>query len=118
MATALSASAEEVADVRIGLSVNCICRLKTIKGTGATGCILTPVYASAPGSGQLGRAPISFFAPDNSYAIEQEPGAAARELKQVIKGFHEAGLEVILQARSRSLCSHIPIQWLSSACSA
>jgi hypothetical protein len=63
------------------------------------------VYAHAPGSGQLGRAPISFFAPDNSYAIGQEPGAAARELKQVIKGFHEAGLEVILQARSRSLCS-------------
>ncbi len=88
-----------------GLSVSCTCRLKTIKGTGATGCILTPVYASASGSGQLGRAPISFLAPDNSYAIGQEPGSAGRELKQVIKGFHEAGLEVILQARNCSLCS-------------
>lgn len=56
------------------------------------------MYASAPGSGQLGRAPISFFAPDNSYAVGQELGAAAHELKQVIRGFHEAGIEVILQA--------------------
>jgi len=81
------------------LSGACMCRLKTIKQTGATGCILTPVYASAPGSGQLGKAPISFFAPDNTYAVGQEPGAAAQELKQVVQGFHEAGLEVILQAR-------------------
>lgn len=71
-----------------------------IKQTGATGCILTPVHASAPGSGQLGRAPIAFFAPDNSFAVGQEPGAAALELKQVVRGFHEAGIEVILQARS------------------
>ena len=77
-------------------------RLKAIKATGATGCLLTPVYASAPDFGQLGRAPISFFAPDNSYAVGQEPGAAARELKQVIRGFHEAGLEIILQARPLS----------------
>ena len=76
------------------------CRLKTIKQTGATGCMLTPVHASAPGSGQLGRSPIAFFAPDNSFAVGQEPGAAAVELKQVVKGFHEAGVEVILQARS------------------
>jgi len=82
------------------LSGACMCRLKTIKQTGATGCILTPVYASAPGSGQLGKAPISFLAPDNTYAVGQEPGAAAQELKQVVQGFHEAGLEVILQARS------------------
>ena len=71
-----------------------------IKQTGATGCILTPVHASAPGSGQLGRAPIAFFAPDNSFAVGQQPGAAALELKQVVKGFHEAGIEVIIQARS------------------
>ena len=71
-----------------------------IKQTGATGCILTPGHASAPGSGQLGRSPISFFAPDNSFAVGQEPGAAALELKQVVRGFHKAGIEVILQARS------------------
>ena len=84
------------------MSQGCICRLKAIKATGATGCILTPVYASAPGSGQLGRAPISFFAPDNSYAVGQEPGAAAQELKQVICGFHKAGIEVILQVGTLS----------------
>lgn len=59
--------------------------------------MLTPVSASAPGAGQLGRAPISYFAPDNAFAVSTEPGAACTELKQVICGLHNAGVEVILQ---------------------
>jgi hypothetical protein len=70
--------------------------------------MLTPVCASAPGAGQLGRAPISFFAPDNALAVGQEPGAACRELKQVICGLHDAGIEVILQARALP-CRHLLI---------
>ncbi len=61
--------------------------------------LLAPVTASAAGSGQLGRAPISYFAPDPAFAVGADAGAAARELRQVISGFHSAELEVILQVR-------------------
>ncbi|CAL8460737.1 g268 [Coccomyxa elongata] len=72
-------------------------RLEAIRATGATAVMLAPVTASAAGRGQLGRAPISYFAPDIDFAVGTDPGAAARELRQVISGFHNAGLEVILQ---------------------
>ncbi len=62
--------------------------------------MLAPVTASAAGSGQLGRAPISYFAPDTDFAVGTDAGAAARELRQVISGFHNAGLEVILQVET------------------
>ena len=64
--------------------------------------LLAPVTASAAGDGQLGRAPISYFAPDPAFAVASDAGAAARELRQVISGLHDAGLEVILQASSVS----------------
>lgn len=59
---------------------------------------------SAAGLGQLGRAPISYFAPDPAFAVATDTGAAARELKQVISGLHDAGLEAILQARTSAFC--------------
>ena len=42
----------------------------------------------------MGYAPLSFFSPKASYATT--PGAQVREFKQMVKNFHEAGLEVIL----------------------
>jgi hypothetical protein len=59
--------------------------------------MLAPVAANAPGLGLLGRAPVSYFAPEPSLATSSAPGAAARELKQLVRGLHEAGLEVLLQ---------------------
>jgi glycogen operon protein len=41
-----------------------------------------------------GYAPLSYFAPKASYAAQ--PGVALREFKQMIREFHRAGLEVIL----------------------
>ncbi len=41
-----------------------------------------------------GYAPVSFFAPKAAYAVE--PGRQVREFKQMVKTFHRAGLEVIL----------------------
>jgi hypothetical protein len=73
--------------------------------------MLTPVSASAPGAGQLGRAPTSYFAPDNIFAVGSEPGAACAELKRVICGLHDAGIEVILQVCH--LCSSC--EWHLSA---
>lgn len=80
-------------------------RLEAIRATGATAVLLAPVTASAAGDGQLGRAPISYFAPDPAFAVASDAGAAARELRQVISGLHDAGLEVILQASTRASVS-------------
>ena len=60
--------------------------------------LLTPVVASAEGLGPMGRAPVSFFAPEPSMACGDSPNAAAQELKQMIRGLHEEGIEVLLQA--------------------
>ena len=37
-----------------------------------------------------------FFAPQNSYASIRQPGAAVGEFKTMVRTFHEAGIEVIL----------------------
>jgi glycogen operon protein len=39
---------------------------------------------------------VGFFAPDQRYAAAAEPGAAVVEIKRMIKAFHAAGIEVIL----------------------
>jgi isoamylase len=43
-----------------------------------------------------GYQPVSFFAPKASYAADGAPGEAVREFKAMVKAFHEAGIEVIL----------------------
>ncbi|HUJ60683.1 MAG TPA: glycogen debranching protein GlgX [Kofleriaceae bacterium] len=40
--------------------------------------------------------PIGFFAPKASYASTRDPGAALLELKQMVRAFHQAGIEVLL----------------------
>ncbi len=57
---------------------------------------------AAPGDGALGRAPVSYFAPDPALAVGADPGAAGSELRQLVRRLHEAGLEVLLQARGRN----------------
>ena len=37
-----------------------------------------------------------FFAPENSYASTSTPGDAVAEFKQMVRAYHEAGIEVIL----------------------
>ena len=39
---------------------------------------------------------LAYFAPHAGYAVSKEPGAVTREFKQMVKGLHEAGLEVLL----------------------
>lgn len=40
--------------------------------------------------------PINFFAPKAGYAAEGKNGNAVREFKEMVKAFHQAGIEVIL----------------------
>ena len=76
-------------------------RLGVIKATGATAVMLTPVALSGTGLGPLGRAPFSFFAPEISFASGPDAGAAAREIKELVKRLHAEGIEVYLQVRRR-----------------
>ncbi len=39
---------------------------------------------------------IGYFAPHGEYASDTRPGAAVAEFKQMVKAFHQAGIEVIL----------------------
>jgi len=43
-----------------------------------------------------GYQPINFFTPKAAYACSPGPGAAVREFKEMVKQFHAAGIEVIL----------------------
>ncbi|GCF07968.1 glycogen debranching protein GlgX [Dictyobacter arantiisoli] len=40
--------------------------------------------------------PISFFAPENTYCVSAEAGGHTREFRDMVKAFHKAGIEVIL----------------------
>ncbi len=39
---------------------------------------------------------IAYFAPHSEYAFDKRPGGAAAEFKQMVKAFHQAGIEIIL----------------------
>ena len=43
-----------------------------------------------------GYQPVSFFALQRSYAVGRDDGAPIREFKQLVRSFHAAGIEVIL----------------------
>jgi len=43
-----------------------------------------------------GYSSVAFFAPKGSYAVSAEPGAQVREFKEMVRGLHKAGIEVIL----------------------
>ena len=82
-------------------------RLPYLKSLGITAVQLMPVLEfdeldqprRHPGTGELlknywGYAPLSFFAPKASYAVQL--GEEVREFKEMVKAFHRAGIEVIL----------------------
>ncbi len=86
---------------------------------GATAVLLSPVAladralaegdrpAGAPGS----RSPLSLLAPDPAFAVGG-PLAAASELKEVVRGLHRAGIEVLLQVRVEGTgqpAGHVPL---------
>ena len=71
-------------------------RLPDIQGSGATSVVLSPVTLQ----GRSGL-PLALFAPEPRYAMGP-PSAAGHELRQLIAGLHNAGLEVLLQVRPRS----------------
>ncbi len=51
-----------------------------------------------------GYSTLGFFAPAVRYAQDKRPGAAVREFKQMVKGLHAAGIEVILDVVYNHSC--------------
>lgn len=51
-----------------------------------------------------GYSTLSFFAPEIRYSSDKSPGGAVREFKEMVKKFHRAGIEVILDVVYNHTC--------------
>ncbi|HEV3238420.1 MAG TPA: glycogen debranching protein GlgX, partial [Gemmataceae bacterium] len=77
-------------------------RIPYLQGLGITAVELLPVFQFDPfdcPSGKVnywGYAPVSFFAPHQSYSSRQEPLGPINEFRDMVKALHRAGIEVIL----------------------
>ncbi|MDR0871041.1 MAG: glycogen debranching enzyme, partial [Planctomycetaceae bacterium] len=47
---------------------------------------------------------LAFFAPHRGYACGKEPGAQVREFKELVRAFHQAGIEIILDVVFNHTC--------------
>lgn len=75
-----------------------------IRALGFSAIELLPIHETDNGpasawEGKLnhwGYQTIGFFAPDRDYAHDQSPGGPTREFKEMVRAFHDEGLEVFL----------------------
>jgi glycogen operon protein len=93
---------EEVRGTYAGLATPAV--TDYLRDLGVTAVELLPVhqFVSEPWLAKLGRTnywgynSIGYFAPHNAYSAAGDRGGQVTEFKQMVKAFHEAGLEVIL----------------------
>jgi isoamylase len=77
-------------------------KIPYLEQLGITAVELLPVFQFDPQDAPRGRtnywgySPVSFFAPHQAYSSRQEPLAALDEFRDMVKGLHRAGIEVIL----------------------
>lgn len=75
-----------------------------LKGLGLTSIELLPIHetdsdqvgATNGTTNNWGYQTIGFFAPNRDYAYDKSPGGPTREFKQMVKSFHDHGIEVYL----------------------
>lgn len=75
-----------------------------LKALGVNAIELLPVHetdndnnpSNAAGGNYWGYMTYSFFAPDRRYAYDKSPGGPTKEFKEMIKAFHDNGMEVYL----------------------
>jgi len=85
-----------------GTYAGAIEKIPYLKSLGINAVELLPVFAfdeqDAPSNknNYWGYSPINFFAIHNKYSIKKEPISAITEFKDMVKAFHKAGIEVIL----------------------
>ncbi len=90
-------------------------KIPHLKALGVTAVELMPILEfdeldqehKDPATGELlknywGYSPLSFFAPKAAYAVR--PGQQVREFKEMVKTFHRAGIEVILDVVYNHTC--------------
>jgi glycogen operon protein len=53
---------------------------------------------STDGVNYWGYATLNYFAPDRRYAYDRSPGGPTREVKAMVKAFHDAGIKVFIDA--------------------
>ncbi|HIK46869.1 MAG TPA: glycogen-debranching protein [Leptolyngbyaceae cyanobacterium M65_K2018_010] len=98
---------EQVVDVPVayrGTYAGAAYMAKYLKALGFTTLELLPVQETAnetnpndqPGGNYWGYMTFGYFAPDRRYAYDKSPGGPTREFKQMVKAFHDEGLEVYL----------------------
>ncbi len=77
-------------------------KIPYLKDLGITAVELLPVFQFDPQDAPQGRLnywgyqPVSFFAPHHAYSSRQEPLGVLDEFRDMVKAFHRAGIEVIL----------------------
>jgi glycogen operon protein len=92
----------EVAENERGSYAGLIQKIPYLRQLGITAVELLPVFQfdaqDCPGSKRnyWGYSPISFFAPHLAYSSKSDPLQALDEFRDMVKAFHKAGIEVIL----------------------
>ena len=77
-------------------------KIPYLKSLGINAVELLPVYAFDEQDAPIGKtnywgySPLNFFAIHNAYSVNKEPISAINEFKDMVKAFHKAGIEVIL----------------------
>jgi glycogen operon protein len=96
-----------------GTYLGMIEKIDHIKKLGVTAVELMPIHEflvngiDGKASGKpnyWGYDTLSFFAPHHAYASARDPGAPVREFKKLVRSFHEAGIEVILDVVFNHTC--------------
>lgn len=91
-----------VAPEKRGTYAGLIEKIPYLQDLGITAVELMPVYQfdEQDAMGKLtnywGYTPVNFFAPHNGYGFEKDPILLVNEFKDMVKAFHRAGIEVIL----------------------
>ncbi|WP_053405728.1 glycogen debranching protein GlgX [Persicobacter sp. CCB-QB2] len=77
-------------------------KIPHLKELGITAVELMPIHffdwqdIPEPRSNYWGYSPINFFSPHPQYAMSEDPVEMVKEFKDMVKAFHKAGIEVIL----------------------
>ncbi len=91
-----------VPESRRGTFAGLIDKIPYLQDLGITAVELLPIFAFDPHACPLGLVnywgyqPVSFFAPHPSYSSRQDPQGPVNEFRDMVKAFHRAGIEVIL----------------------
>ena len=91
-----------VAAPRAGTYLGLIDKIPYLQDLGVTAVELLPVFQFDPQDAPAGHTnywgyqPISFLVPHHGYAVSSDPLAVLDEFRTMVRAFHRAGLEVIL----------------------